>query len=350
MKKKKILITGINGQDGAYLANFLLNKKKNIKIYGLVRRTANYKLNRLECFGIEKKIELIYSDICEYDNINKILNNIKPDVLFNLAAQSFVDYSFTNPKTTFQINTEAVFNMLETIKQLKLDTKFYQASTSEMYGNSNKLRQNESTPFSPVSPYGISKAQSFELVKTYRNVFNIFASNGILFNHESPYRGSEFVTKKIISSLTKIKKGSREVLNLGNIDSARDWGYAGDYMFAIDKIMKNNKPDDFVVATGKTISVRDFFLKSCNELKLNVVKDNKKGREVYINRDNNRLIMVVNKKLFRQNELNYLCGDYSKIKKQLGWKPKSDINDLIKIMVDFETSQKKQIYNNINNF
>ncbi len=349
MKNKKILITGINGQDGAYLANYLL-KKKNVKIYGLLRRTANYKLNRLECFGIEKKIELIYSDICEYDNINRILNKIKPDILFNLAAQSYVDYSFTNPKTTFQINTEAVYNMLETIKQLKLDTKFYQASTSEMYGNSNKLRQNETTPFFPVSPYGISKAQSFELVKTYRNVFNIFASNGILFNHESPYRGSEFVTKKIISTLSKIKQGSREILNLGNIDSARDWGYAGDYMDAINKIMKTEKPNDFVVATGKTITVRDFFLKVCKELKLNVVRENKKGREIYLNKENNRLIMIVNKKLFRKNELNYLCGDYSKIKKQLGWKPKLDINDLIKLMVNFEMSQKKTIYSNINNF
>lgn len=349
MKKKKILITGINGQDGAYLANYLL-KKKNVKIYGLLRRTANYKLNRLECFGIEKKIEFIYSDICEYSNINKILNKIKPDILFNLAAQSYVDYSFTNPKTTFQINTEAVFNILETIKNLKLDTKFYQASTSEMYGNTNKSRQNETTPFSPVSPYGISKAQSYELVKTYRNVFNIFASNGILFNHESPYRGSEFVTKKIVSTLSKIKQGSKEILNLGNIDSARDWGYAGDYMDAINKIMKIEKPDDFVVATGKTVTVRNFFLKVCKELKLNVIRENKNNKELYINKENNRLVMVVNKKLFRQNELNYLCGDYSKIKKQLGWKPKLDVNDLIKLMVDFEISKKQSIYNNMNNF
>ena len=257
---KKIIITGINGQDGAYLAKLLL-KNKNNKIFGILRRTANYKLDRLNYFGILKKVKLIYSDICEYENINYLINKIKPDYIYNLAAQSFVDYSFLNPQSTFQINTNAVFNILETIKKLKLDTKFYQASSSEMFGNSNQKKQNEKTKFLPVSPYAVSKVLSYNLTKTYRETYGIFATNGILFNHESPYRGSEFVTKKIVSTLTRIKFGSREVLKLGNINSMRDWGFAGDYVLAIYKMMNLSTADDFVVATSVSLSVRDFFFK-----------------------------------------------------------------------------------------
>ena len=334
--KKKIIITGVNGQDGTYLANYLLKINKNYEIYGILRRTANYKLDRLDFFGITKKIKFIFADICEYENINKIILDIKPDCIYNFAAQSFVDYSFHNPLSTFQINTEAVFNILETIKRNKLDTKFYQASSSEMFGNSEKKKQNEKTKFKPLSPYAVSKVLSHKMVQTYRDTFGIFAVNGILFNHESPYRGPEFVTKKIISTLFKIKKGSKEVLKLGNLDSMRDWGYAEDYVLAIHKILNNNRPIDYVVATGKSLSVRNFFLKVCEQLNMKVKKKFIKNKEAYILKKNNQLIMQTDKIFLRENDLNYLCGDYSKINKELSWKPKTTLDELILKMVNFE--------------
>jgi GDPmannose 4,6-dehydratase len=342
---KKIIITGINGQDGAYLAKLLLKNNRN-KVIGILRRTANYKLDRLNYLGITKKINIIYCDVCEHENMNNIIKKIRPDYIYNLAAQSFVDYSFKNPHSTFQINTQAVFNILETIKKLKLDTKFYQASSSEMYGNSNVNKQDEKTNFLPVSPYAVSKVLSYNLTKTYRETFGIFASNGILFNHESPYRGTEFVTKKIVSALTRIKYGSNEILKLGNLDSYRDWGFAEDYVSAMVKIMSSKTPDDFVVATGKSCSVRNFFLKVCDQLSLKVKKNKTRSKEFYINKQNNKIIMQTDRSFLRKDELHYLCGDYKKINKSLGWKPKVSLDQLIKIMLEFERNKilKKEDY------
>jgi GDPmannose 4,6-dehydratase len=257
--QKKAIITGITGQDGAYLARLLLKKK--IKVYGVVRRTSNNPFQRLNYFKIYNKINYIYSDIAEFHQIGKIIKELKPHYIFNLASQSFVTYSFDNPIYTDSINNTAVINILEAIRLYSPKTRFYQASSSEMYGGTvDKLTKlNEYSKFNPISPYAIAKLSGYYYTKLYRESYNLHASNGILFNHESPLRGDQFVTKKIVKSLVEILYGiKKNPLLLGNIHSRRDWGHAEDYVEMMLKIIQKKKPDDYVVSSQKNYSIKQF--------------------------------------------------------------------------------------------
>ena len=334
MKKKIALITGINGQDGAYLANLLL--KKNYQVHGLIRRSSTFKLQRLDYLKIRERIKFHAAELNEYRLIEQILKKLKPNLIFNLAAQSFVKYSFDNPNYTFDINFKSVLNMLDIIKQNNLDVKFYQASTSEMFGNSKKIFQNEKTKFNPESPYASSKVAAHHTIQNYRKSYNLNFYTGILFNHESFLRGREFVTKKIINGLIKIKNGKLKPIKLGNIHSKRDWGHAEDYVEAMYKIITSKKPDDYVVATGKTYSVKDFLIKACLQLDINpIFKTNKNKTQCY-DKNTGILIAVTDKKYLRVNDLTYLRGDSSKIKKKLNWAPKNNLENLIQKMIKDE--------------
>ena len=339
---KKVLITGITGQDGTYLASKLL--KLNYKVYGLVRRSSVFKWQRLNELKILNKIDLWYGELTEKKLLQKLIIKIKPNIIYNLAAQSFVKYSFDNPIYTNDVNYLSVKNILDFIVKRKLNIKFYQASTSEMYGNSKESYQNEKTPFRPVSPYAVSKLKAHRLIKKYRKKYKKFFCSGILFNHESPIRGSEFVTKKVIRALIKIKYGSKDTLELGNLYAQRDWGYAPEYVDAMIKIMNSKHPDDYVVSTGISISVKEFIFKVCKELKMNIKFKGTKMREsCYYN---GRQIIKINKIYFRKNELKNLKGDCSKIKKTLKWKHRVNLEKLIKIMVKFEKEKLKFSHTN----
>jgi len=339
MKNKKILITGINGQDGAYLSRLLL--KNNCKVFGILRRSSNYKLQRLDYLGIKDKIKYYHSELNEYKNIEQIILKIKPDVIYNLGAQSFVQYSFGNPTYSFETNFGSVLNMLEVIVRNKLNTKFYQASTSEMYGNSNVDMQNENTSFNPASPYAISKLSAHYLIKNYRESFNKFFCSGILFNHESFLRGIEFVTKKVVNGIVEIYYNNGSTLKLGNLDSYRDWGHAEDYVKAMFLIMSAKFPDDYVVSSGETYSIRDFIKKVCKVMNVNIGFKGKGINEICFDKKNNKKIISVDKRYFRINELYRLKGNPKKIKDKLKWKPKFNFNQLVEDMVKREIDNMK---------
>jgi GDPmannose 4,6-dehydratase len=334
--KKNIIITGITGQDGAYLANFLL--KKNFKIFGILRRNSIEPFDRLDYFGIKKDINLINLDLSEHKQIDLIIKNLKPAFFFNLAAQSFVAYSFNNPEYTDLINSTSVINILESIKISSPKTRFYQASSSEMYGDVKYLKAknlDENTKFNPVSPYAISKLSAYYYTRLYRSAYNIFACNGILFNHESPLRGEQFVTKKIVKGLVNFKK-TGNTLYLGNLYAKRDWGDAEEYVEMMYKIMTLNKPDDFVISTGKTYSIKDFVNMICKSLNIRIKWIGSGLNEKAIN-SKNEIVVSIKKSLFRPHDVNYLLGNCLKAKKYLNWKP-SKIDKLIKKMIDHEIS------------
>ena len=344
MKKKIALITGINGQDGAYLSELLI--KKNYSVHGILRRSANFKLGRLDYLNVIEKINFHHSELNEFQNIQNLIKKIKPDVIYNLAAQSFVQYSFDNPFYTADVNYHAVLNMLETIRRNKMDTKFYQASTSEMFGNTNVDKQNENTNFYPASPYAISKVSSHYLIGHYRKAYDGFFCSGILFNHESFLRGIEFVTKKIVNGLVKILKVNSPPIHLGNLDAKRDWGFAGDYVKAMELMMNAKKAEDYVVATGQTHSIREFIKMSCKFLGIKPVFVGKGLKEVCYDKKNKKKLIIIDKKYFRENELHRLKGDPSKIIKNLKWKRRYDFINLVEHMVKKEVdsfSTKKKI-------
>ena len=335
-KKKIALITGITGQDGSYLAEFLL-KKKYI-VHGIIRRSSSFNTNRIEHlyqrpFKKNKNLILHYGDLLDSNSINQLLIKILPDEIYNLAAQSHVAVSFDLPVYTSQVNAIGVLNILESIRGLikKKKIKLYQASTSELFGQSKKKSQDELTPFYPKSPYATSKLFACWSVRNYRESYNIFACNGFLFNHESPRRGGTFVTKKIINSLCNIKKGSKEKLFLGNLYSLRDWGHAKDYVEAMWLMMQNSIPEDFVVSTGKQITVKKFLEIVCAKLDIKIKWKgsgfNEKGYW------NNKCIVSVNSRYFRPNEVNSLKGNSNKIFNKLGFKPKITLDDLIEDMI-----------------
>ena len=333
---KKALITGISGQDGAYLAKFLL--EKNYQVFGLDRRTASNNFWRLNALNINDKIIKIQVDITEFTNITNVISENKFDEIYNLAAQSFVGSSWDNPITTTNINSVAVTNLLDSIYRFSPKSKFYQASTSEMFGKIQKKKQDEDTPFYPRSPYGVSKLYSHWIVKNYRESFGLFAVSGILFNHESPLRGNEFVTKKIVSGLAKIKKGSNQILKLGNIYAKRDWGFAGDYVQAMHKMLQQKKPDDFVIGTGKTYSVKEFINFVLSELDINYKWLGSGINEKCINTDNSKKIIEISKHFYRPAEVDILIANPNKAKKVLNWKSKTSLPELVKIMFEHELS------------
>ena len=316
---KKAFITGISGQDGSYLSEYLL--KKNYRVFGIIRRNSisEHQQNRLENINLNKKIDLDYGDLEDRPSLDNSIKKIKPDEIYNLAAQSHVRISFDVPEYTIKTNALGVFNILESFRKNSPKSKFYHASSSEMFGRSVEKNgyQKETTKFEPTSPYGCAKVFAFNLTKHYRHAYKLFVSNGILFNHESPRRGSNFVTNKVIKSAVEIKLGLRKNLYLGNLDSYRDWGHSKDYVRAMHLILKHSKPDDFVIATGFTRSVRQL----CK-----IVFDN-------LNLDYKKYIKQ-HKKFLRPEELKYLKGDSSKARKILKWKPKISFEEMIKEMTD----------------
>ncbi len=315
-KIKKALITGITGQDGSYLAEFLLKKK--YKVYGLVRRVAledeSHRLWRIK--HLLNKIELKSASLESYASIVKIISKIKPDEIYHLGAQSYVAYSFEDEFSTLNTNINGTHYLLSAIKDFSPLTKFYFAGSSEMFGKVQKKRQDEKTRFYPRSAYGISKVAGFELTRNYREAYNIFACTGILFNHESPRRGFEFVTRKITSSVAKIKLGKQKYLNLGNLSAKRDWGHAKDYVKAMWLMLQQKKPSDFVVGTGKMHSVRDFAKLAFSMVGLNYKR-----------------YVKLNKSLLRPAEVDTLQANYKKANKILGWKPETQFKKLVKEMV-----------------
>ena len=332
--KKTALITGVSGQDGAYLANLLLNK--SYKVIGTDRRSARGDNWRLRRFGIEKKIIFEEMEIGEIYEIDRIFKKYKFDEVYNLAAQSFVGASFNSPLNTANITGLGTLRILESIRSTDPKIKFYQASSSEMFGDALEDRQDEKTPLTPKSPYAISKVFGHYITQNYRESYNIFAVSGILFNHESPLRGEEFATRKIILGLVKILNDDLKCLELGNIYAKRDWGYAKEYVEAMWLMLQKKSPEDYVISTGKTYSIKDFINKAVKILNLKTKWVGKGLNEKLINIKNQKIIIKISPKFFRPSEVNMLRGNSSKAKKKLKWIPKTNLDDLIKIMIKDE--------------
>ena len=336
--KKIALITGITGQDGAYLAEFLI--KKGYIVHGIRRRSSSFNTSRIDHLYSDSKIKekslfLHYGDLTDGQSISNIIKNSNPNEVYNLAAQSHVHVSFEIPEYTANADAIGTLRILESLKSLGLKkTKFYQASTSELYGEVLENIQNEDTPFNPQSPYAIAKLYSFWITKNYRKSYNMFATNGILFNHESPIRGETFVTRKITRALSRIKLGMEECLYLGNINAQRDWGHAKDYAKAQWLIMQHEKPEDFVIATGVMHSVKDFVTLAANYLDLDIEWHGDGLDEVGINKKDGSKIVRIDKRYFRPSEVNKLKGDASKARKLLGWKPEVSFEELVKEMIE----------------
>ena len=336
MKKKIALISGITGQDGAYLAELLISK--GYKVHGIKRRTSIINTERIDNIynDLNKRNNffLHYGDITDSANLFNLIKKIKPDEIYNLAAQSHVGTSFLVPDYTTEVVAIGTLRILDAIKNLNLSnkTKFYQAGSSEMFGKVQATPQNEKTPFHPQSPYAVAKLYAHWITKVYRSSYNIFASNGILFNHESPLRGETFVTRKITIGLSKIYHGKQKKLVLGNLDAKRDWGHAKDYVKAIWKILQQKKPDDYVISTGKQYSVKEFVETASTFFGFKIRWEGKgintKGYD-----QNNRLLIECSKKYFRPLEVDTLLGNSSKARKILKWKPEFSFKDLVKSMV-----------------
>ena len=350
-KQKVAFITGITGQDGSYLLELLL--KKNYKVHGLKRRTSLFNTDRIDKFykdPHEKKTNffLHHGDLTDPQSLTRVIDETKPDEIYNLAAQSHVAVSFEQPEYTTNTNALGTLRILDAIRILNLEktTKFYQASTSELYGKVIETPQNEETPFYPRSPYAISKLYAYWITINYREAYNMFACNGILFNHESPVRGETFVTRKITKALARIKLGLQECLYIGNLDAKRDWGHARDYAEMQWLMLQQDCPKDYVIATGEHHTIREFIEKAGEFLDFKVKWKGKGYKEIgYIHdkvNSNDKVIVKVDKRYFRPTEVDTLLGDPSSAKKYLGWKPKTTFHDLIKEMIesDFEIAKK----------
>jgi GDPmannose 4,6-dehydratase len=341
MKKKIALITGVTGQDGSYLAEFLL--KKNYIVHGIKRKSSTFNTIRIDHiykdFHEAKNFFLHYGDLADSNSLFNIINKIKPNEIYNLGAQSHVGHSFEIPEYTSEVTGLGTLRVLEAMRFLKLkSTKFYQASTSELFGNKpDKLNSfNEKSEMIPKSPYGVAKLYSYWITKVYREAYGFFASNGILFNHESPRRGETFVTRKITIFFAKKFLGSKDILYLGNLNAKRDWGHAKDYTEMQWKILQQNKPDDYVIATGKTTSVRDFVNECAKYLNFKIIFEGKGLNEKgYILRNNKKeLFLKIDKKYYRPLEIDYLKGNPNKAFKELNYKLKHNLHSLIKDMID----------------
>ena len=338
--KKKALIFGVTGQDGSYLSELLL--KKNYEVHGVKRRSSSLNTGRIDHiyqdpFESKRNFFLHYGDVTDAISVSSLIKKIKPNEIYNLAAQSHVSVSFEVPEYTANADAIGALRILEAIKfhGFEKKTKFYQAGTSEMFGKVAETPQTEKTPFYPRSPYGVAKVYAHWITVNYREAYNIFACNGILFNHESPVRGETFVTRKIVMALCKIKKGSQKKLYLGNLDAKRDWGHARDYVLAMWKMLQKNKPSDYVIATGKQYSVKDFVNLVLKELKIKFTwKGNGIKSKCYDGRG--RCIVACSKEYYRPLEVDTLLGNPKKAKKELNWTPKTNINNLVKEMVSFE--------------
>ena len=337
MTKKKALITGVTGQDGAYLSRFLL--EKNYEVHGIKRRSSSFNTGRLENIYVdphENKPSFIlhYGDLTDASNLIRIIQKIQPNEIYNLGAQSHVKVSFETPEYTANSDALGTIRLLEAIRTLNLENKvrFYQASTSEMFGKSPPP-QNEKTIFQPRSPYAAAKLYSYWVTVNYREAYGIFAANGILFNHESPLRGETFVTRKITRAVAYILKGKQDKLWLGNLDARRDWGHAKDYVEGMWKILQHNTPEDFVLATGKSYTVREFCEIAFKEVGITISWKGKGIKEVGINKDNEKVLIEIDQRYFRPTEVDYLEGDATKAKEILNWLPKITFREMISEMV-----------------
>ena len=338
MVKKKALIFGITGQDGSYLAELLL--KKRYEVHGVKRRSSSINTSRVDHIYQDphedrRNFFLHYGDITDSTSVSKIIEIIKPNEIYNLAAQSHVAVSFEVPEYTANADALGTLRILEAIKFHKLEkkTKFYQAGTSEMYGKVQEIPQNENTNFYPQSPYGVAKLYAHWITKNYREAYKIFGSNGILFNHESPRRGETFVTKKIIRALLRIKMGKQKILYLGNLDAKRDWGHARDYVVAMWKILQQKQPDDYVIASGKQYSIRQFIGFVSKKLNMNIIWKGKGLKEKGYDSISKKNIISIDKNYIRPLDVNTLLGNASKARKNLSWKPKINIHQLIDEMI-----------------
>ncbi|MBN2363982.1 GDP-mannose 4,6-dehydratase [candidate division WOR-3 bacterium] len=357
MNSRKALITGITGQDGSYLAELLLGK--GYEVHGMRRRCSIFNTERIDHLYDDPhlpgaKLFLHYADLTDSSSIIKLLNKIEPDEIYNLGAQSHVQVSFETPEYTAQSDAVGTLRILEAMRILKMHDKvrFYQASTSELFGKAVEFPQNESTPFHPRSPYGVAKLYSFWITVNYREAFGMHASNGILFNHESPRRGETFVTRKITRAVARIKFGLQNEIFLGNLEAQRDWGFAGDFVQAMWLMLQQEEPDDYVIATGKTNSVRYFIEKSFEKIGIKISWKGKGDKETGVDDSSGRTLVRVDPNYYRPSEVEKLIGDSSKAEKKFGWKPVVGLDELIEMMlasdvrlVEMEMSLKKSGFN-----
>jgi len=334
---KKSLITGIRGQDGAYLARLLL--EKGYEVYGADRRSGDSSNWRLKELEIEKDVKIVYMDLLELTNIMQVIEKIKPDEVYNLAAQSFVQASFEMPILTADINALGVLRILETLRIIKPDAKFYQASTSEMFGKVQKIPQTEKTPFYPRSPYGVAKLFGHWITINYRESYNMFACAGILFNHESPLRGLEFVTRKITYSIARIKYGLQDKIVLGNLDAKRDWGYAPEYVEGMWLMLQQKDPDDYILATGETHTIREFVERAFDLAGFKITWEGEGVSTKGIDEKTGKVLVEISQEFYRPAEVDILIGSPQKAKEKLGWKPKTKFEDLVKIMVEADLNR-----------
>ena len=343
---KKALITGVTGQDGSYLAELLLDK--GYEVHGIIRRSSSFNTARIDHLYnnpqiLGKKMFLHYGDVTDTSNLNRLLEKIQPNEIYNLAAQSHVKISFDLPEYTAEVDAVGTLRFLDAIREVGLKPKFYQASTSELFGKAQQVPQSEKTPFYPRSPYGVAKLYGYWIIVNYREAYNLFACNGILFNHESPRRGETFVTRKITRAAAKIKLGIEEKLSLGNLNAKRDWGYAPEYVEGMWRMLQSPKADDFVLATGETHTVREFAELTFKELGIDVKWEGEGAKEKGIDKKTKKVIVEIDPRHYRPTEVELLIGDPAKAKEKLGWVAKTKFADLVKIMAkaDFEKISKR---------
>jgi len=337
--KKVALISGITGQDGSYLAELLLGK--GYDVHGIIRRSSSFNTKRIDhLFNnpeiLGKKLFLHYGDLTDSSNLNRILENVSPNEIYNLGAQSHVKVSFEVPEYTAEVDGIGVLRFLDAIKETGIKTKFYQASSSELYGKAIEVPQDENTPFYPRSPYAVAKLFAYWTIINYREAYNLFAVNGILFNHESPRRGETFVTKKITKAVAQIANGKLDKLCLGNINAKRDWGYAPEYVEAMWLMLQQEKPEDYVISTNETHTVREFTELAFKYVGIDIEWQNEKEKEKGININSGEVLVEINPKYYRPTEVDVLLGDSSKAKEEIGWEPKTKFKDLVNIMMDHE--------------
>lgn len=344
---KVALITGVTGQDGAYLAEFLL--KKGYLVHGIKRRASLFNTDRIDHLYQDPhekdvKFHLHYGDLTDSTNLIRIIQEVQPDEIYNLAAQSHVQVSFETPEYTANADALGTLRLLEAIRILGLTekTRFYQASTSELYGKVQEIPQTEKTPFYPRSPYAAAKLYSYWITVNYREAYNIFACNGILFNHESPLRGETFVTRKITRAIARIKLGLQDKIYLGNLNSKRDWGHAADYVEAMWRMLQQDKPDDYVIATGETHSVREFVERAFAKVGTEVEWRGEGVHEQGLDKATGRVLVEIDPRYFRPTEVEFLLGDPSKAKRELGWEPRITFDELVKTMVNSDLEEAKR--------
>ncbi len=329
---KVALITGVNGQDGSYLAELLLDK--GYFVHGTIRRSSSFNSSRIEHFRDHPNFKRHYIDLTDYGSVSSVISKIQPDEVYNLGAQSHVKISFEIPNYTGQVDAIGTLNVLEAIRTHSPNSKLYQASTSELYGRVQETPQTETTPFYPRSPYGVAKLYGFWIIKNYRESYDMFACNGILFNHTSPRRGENFVEKKIIQTLCDIKRGRTEMLTLGNLSAKRDIGHAKEYVEGMWRMLQQDKPDDFVLATGVTYSIKEMVEMVCEKIGIEIYWEPQQIGEIGIDKKTNKVIVGVDPKYYRPAEVELLLGDATKAKKVLGWEPKLNLSQIFDEMIE----------------